>query len=138
MRAVQRQNTAPERMLQSALRALRLRFSRNYRDLPGSPDVVFRRDRVAIFVHGCFWHRHKSCPRATTPRSNVSYWRSKFACNVERDRRKISELEKLGWKAIVLWQCEIETDVAEAARRVRAIVVKARKKGLYSPGGRFK
>jgi DNA mismatch endonuclease (patch repair protein) len=127
MRAVRRQNTGPERMLQTALRALQLRFSKNCRDLPGSPDVVFRQEKVAVFVHGCFWHRHAACPRATMPRSNIRYWKTKFAANLERDRQKLLKLKKLGWKAIVLWQCEIEADPAKAARRVRSTVLRAQR-----------
>jgi DNA mismatch endonuclease (patch repair protein) len=114
-------------MLQSGLRRLRLRFSKNSRDLPGSPDIVFRASRVAVFVHGCFWHRHKRCPLATTPRSNISYWRPKFAANLERDRRKLSELKRLGWKVVVVWQCEIEADVGKAAQRVEASLLRAQK-----------
>lgn len=124
MRAVRRQDTGPERMLHTALRALRLRFSKNSRNLPGSPDIVFRRDKVAVFVHGCFWHRHKNCSRTTTPRSNVLYWNAKFAANLARDREKLSELKKLGWRTIVLWQCEIEADTAKAARRVRSLLMR--------------
>jgi len=122
MRAVRRQDTRPERMLQSALRALDLSFALNARDLPGTPDIVFREVRVAIFVHGCFWHRHAGCRRATMPRSNIEYWRAKFAANVERDRRKLAELERLGWRAVVFWQCEIEEDATCAAQRVRALL----------------
>ena len=127
MRAVRRCDTGPERMLQSGLRRLRLRFSKNSRDLPGSPDIVFRASRVAVFVHGCFWHRHKHCPLATTPRSNIGYWRAKFAANLERDRRKLSELERLGWKVVVVWQCEIEADAGKAAQRVAAFLLRAQK-----------
>jgi DNA mismatch endonuclease (patch repair protein) len=122
MRAVRRQATGPERRLQEALRSLGLRFATNARDLPGSPDIVFRRQRVAVIVHGCFWHRHRNCPRTTTPRSNVDYWHAKFAANVDRDRRKLAELRRLGWKAIVLWQCEIEADPLKAAQRVFSIL----------------
>jgi DNA mismatch endonuclease (patch repair protein) len=137
MRAVRRQDTGPERMLHNALRALRLRFCKNCRGLPGSPDVVFRRAKVAVFVHGCFWHRHPACPRATTPRSNVRFWKAKFAANLDRDRLKLSELKQLGWKAIVLWQCEIERNAAKAARRVCAIVARARReRGQHFPSAR--
>lgn len=127
MRAVRRQATGPERMLHSAFRALHLRFSKNSRNLPGSPDIVFRENRVAVFVHGCFWHRHRNCSRATTPRSNIPYWRAKFAANLERDRETLSQLNKLGWKVIVLWQCDIEADAMKAARRVCSVLVPARK-----------
>lgn len=129
MRAVRRCDTGPERMLQSGLRRLRLRFSKNSHDLPGSPDIVFRESRVAVFVPGCFWHRHKGCPLATTPRSNTGYWRPKFAANLERDRRKLSELKRLGWKVIVVWQCEIEADVGKAAQRIKAFLQRAQKTG---------
>lgn len=127
MRAVRQRDTRPERTLQSSLRAIRLRFSKNCRDLPGSPDIVFRESRVAVFVHGCFWHRHKGCPLATTPGSNIGYWRAKFAANQERDRRKLSELKRLGWKAIVVWQCQIEHDAGKAAQRVEAFLLRAQK-----------
>ncbi len=130
MRAVRRCDTGPERMLQSSLRRLRLRFSKKSRDLPGSPDIVFRASRVAVFVHGCFWHRHKGCPLATTPRSNIRYWRAKFAANMERDRRKVSELKRLGWKVIIVWQCEIEADADKAAQRVKDFLLRAEKARL--------
>jgi DNA mismatch endonuclease (patch repair protein) len=130
MRAVRRRNTGPERLLQRGLRRLRLRFSKKSRDLPGSPDIVFRKSRVAVFVHGCFWHRHKGCPLATTPRSNIGYWRAKFAANMERDRRKVSELKRLGWKVIIVWQCEIEADADKAAQRVKSFLLRAEKARL--------
>lgn len=129
MRAVRRHGTGPERMLRSRLRTLRLRFSNNSRYLPGSPDIVFRKSQVAVFVHGCFWHRHKGCSFATTPRSNIAYWRAKFAANRERDRRKLSELKRLGWKVIVVWQCEIESDPSKAARRIGSFLLRAQKAG---------
>jgi DNA mismatch endonuclease (patch repair protein) len=134
MRAVRRQATGPERRLQEALRSLGLRFATNSRDLPGSPDIVFLRQRLAVFVHGCFWHRHRHCSRTTTPRSNVDYWHAKFAANVDRDRRKLSELRKLGWKAIVVWQCQIEADAVKAARRVSSFLVPRGKEGASRSG----
>jgi DNA mismatch endonuclease (patch repair protein) len=100
------------------LRVLDLRFRKNFRGLPGSPDLVFPQSRMAVFVHGSFWHRHEGCPLATTPRSNIAYWRAKFAANQERDRRKLSELKKLGWKVAVVWQCEIEADIGRATQRI--------------------
>lgn len=126
MRAVGRRDTGPERSVQRSLRALGLRFSKNARDLPGSPDIVFRRARVAVFVHGCFWHRHEGCRLATMPRSNVDYWRAKFAANVQRDRRKLSALKILGWKTIVVWQCQVEADASAVARRIESFLREAR------------
>jgi len=88
--------------------------------LPGSPDVVFPRERLAIFVHGCFWHRHPNCRRTTMPKTNAAYWHQKFAANVERDGRKIAELRRMGWKTLVVWECEIEADPDSTANRVEA------------------
>jgi DNA mismatch endonuclease (patch repair protein) len=122
MQAVRRSGTGPELALQCNLRRLRLRFSSHPRNLPGTPDIVFRRRRVAVFVHGCFWHRHKGCRLATMPRSNVAYWEAKFAANQERDRRKVLELKKLGWRPIIVWQCEIEADACRVAQRIQAFL----------------
>ena len=76
------------------------------KDLPGKPDLVFPKHRVALFVHGCFWHRHPGCPKSSTPKSRVSYWEDKFASNCVRDSRAYCALEDLGWKVVVLWECE--------------------------------
>lgn len=124
MSAVRHDNTEPERMLQCALRRLGTRFSTNCRGLPGSPDIVFRRHSVAVFVHGCFWHRHSACPLASTPKSNVSYWRAKFRANVARDRRKEAELVRLGWKVVVAWQCEIRADADAVAQRIHRVLAR--------------
>jgi DNA mismatch endonuclease (patch repair protein) len=137
MRAVRRRDTGPERMLQSGLRRLHLRFFTNSRDLPGSPDIVFRASRVAVFVHGCFWHRHKGCSLATMPRSNVGYWRPKFAANLDRDRRKLLELKRLGWRVVVVWQCQIETDARMVAERVKAFLRRAQNEASL-PRPRFR
>ena len=126
MRAVGRRDTEPERRLHAALQALGLQFSKHATDLPGTPDIVFREAQVAVFVHGCFWHRHKGCRFATMPRSNTEYWRAKFRANVERDKRKVSELESLGWRVIVVWQCQIKDDVWKVAARIKDMLVKGR------------
>ena len=106
MRAVRRRDTPPELAVRKALHAMGLRFRLHRTDLPGTPDVVLPRWRVALFVHGCFWHRHPGCPKATVPKSNRAYWESKFAANVARDARVSSELEEMGWKVVVIWECE--------------------------------
>ena len=80
--------------------------------LPGRPDLAVPAARVAIFVHGCFWHRHARCKGATTPKSNVGFWQDKFAKNVERDRRNRRDLKRLGWKVVVVWECQTH-DVAK-------------------------
>lgn len=125
MRAVRREGTRPERDLERALNSLGLVFRRHERSLPGSPDFVFPEKRVAVFVHGCFWHRHRNCKLATTPRSNLDYWRAKFAANQKRDRAKVASLRRMGWSVITVWQCQIEKDRDAVVRRVVALLEKA-------------
>ena len=106
MRAVKRANTAPEIIVRQVLHALGLRFRLHRRDLPGSPDVVLPRFRTVIFVHGCFWHRHPDCRYTTTPKTRLEYWLPKFAANIERDLRKEAQLQALGWRVLLVWECE--------------------------------
>lgn len=86
--------------------ALGLRFRLHRKDLPGSPDLVFPGRRTALFVHGCFWHRHVGCRLAYTPKSNESFWSAKFARNVERDQEAMDRLRDAGWKPLIVWECE--------------------------------
>lgn len=106
MRAVPRQDTGPEMIVRRLLHQLGLRFRLHRKDLPGTPDVVLPKYRTALFVHGCFWHRHPECRFSTTPKTNTTLWEAKFAANVERDARKTRELETLGWHVLVVWSCE--------------------------------
>lgn len=106
MRAVKRANTVPEIIVRQLLHALGLRFRLHRRDLPGSPDVVLPRFRTVIFVHGCFWHRHPDCRYTTTPKTRQEYWLPKFAANIERDLRKEAQLQALGWRVLLVWECE--------------------------------
>ncbi|MHB9038570.1 MAG: very short patch repair endonuclease [Armatimonadota bacterium] len=121
MSAVKQRGTKAEIELRHALHRLGFRYRLNDKRLPGSPDLVLPRYHVVIFVNGCFWHRHPNCSKATMPKSNVDYWRKKFAENVERDMRKESELTELGWRVIVVWQCEVSPkrldDLAERLQK---------------------
>jgi DNA mismatch endonuclease (patch repair protein) len=106
MRAVKSRDTAPERQVRRAAHALGLRFRLGRSDLPGKPDLVFPSRRVALFVHGCFWHGH-DCPRgARMPQNNRAYWQAKIARNMARDKASLANLRKLGWKPAVIWECE--------------------------------
>ncbi|MNM71779.1 Very short patch repair protein [compost metagenome] len=116
MRAVKRAHTAPEIVVRQALHALGLRFRLHRRDLPGSPDIVLPKFRTVVFVHGCFWHRHPDCRYATTPKSRQEYWLPKFEANVERDARKEAQLRELGWRVLVIWECETKSLEALEAR----------------------
>jgi len=116
MRAVKRAHTRPEIVVRQALHALGLRFRLHRRDLPGSPDIVLPKFRTVVFVHGCFWHRHSDCHYATTPKSRQEYWLPKFEANVERDARKEAQLRELGWRVLVMWECETKSLEALEAR----------------------
>jgi len=107
MRSVRQKDTGPETLLRKALHARGFRYRKNLRSLPGSPDLVFPGRRAVIFVHGCFWHRHPGCRRATTPKSNAEFWQEKFQRNVERDACNVALLREGGWRVGVVWECEI-------------------------------
>lgn len=107
MSRVRQSGTAPELAVRSALHKAGLRFRVNVRKLPGSPDLVLPRFDTVVFVHGCFWHRHSGCKLATTPASHSDYWQAKFDANVKRDRRKTLALRALGWRVLIVWQCEV-------------------------------
>ncbi len=108
MRAVKQKDTGPELAVRRLVHAMGYRFRLHRRDLPGTPDLSLPRHRVAIFVHGCFWHAHADCPHGRAPRSRTEYWGPKLARNVERDAEKIAALAALGWRAIVVWECELK------------------------------
>lgn len=106
MSRVKGRNTKPEILVRSLVHGMGYRFRINVRRLPGNPDIVLPRHRKVIFVHGCFWHGHKDCPRSKRPAANVDFWNRKLDLNMERDKRFESELKSLGWKILVVWQCE--------------------------------
>lgn len=126
MRAVKSRDTGPELKVRRAAHALGLRFRLKRDDLPGKPDLVFPGRRVALFVHGCFWHGH-DCPRgARVPQANRAYWLAKIGRNVARDKASLAALRKLGWKPAVIWECET-TDPARLARLLARRVGKSAK-----------
>ncbi len=101
--------TVPEKNLRRALHRLGLRYRINVKELPGKPDLLFPKYKTAVFVHGCFWHRHKGCAIATTPKSNTDFWNAKFVRNVSRDRGNRAALRALGWAIIVVWECDLSS-----------------------------
>nr|WP_282599739.1 very short patch repair endonuclease [Novosphingobium sp. SG707] len=107
MRRIKGKDTGPEHIVRRMLHAMGYRFRLHRRNLPGSPDIVMPGRRLAIFVHGCFWHRHEGCRRTTMPSTRQEFWQSKFARTVERDAEQLAALEALGWRTAVLWECEI-------------------------------
>ncbi|HEX9274354.1 MAG TPA: very short patch repair endonuclease [Candidatus Binatia bacterium] len=106
MARVRGKNSKPEIVVRRVAHALGYRFRLHRGNLPGTPDLVFSRLRKVIFVHGCFWHRHRGCSRTTTPKTRAAFWAEKFARNIERDALKASQLKALGWKVLIVWECE--------------------------------
>lgn len=107
MQNVKTKNTAPEIKLRSLLHKNGFRFRVNRKDLPGKPDIVLPKYRAVIFVHGCFWHDH-DCPRGQRPQTNADFWNQKIDRNVIRDKSDVSLLESLGWRVLIVWECEIK------------------------------
>lgn len=99
-------DTGPERVVRKICTLMGRRYRLNRKDLPGSPDLVFKSLSLAIFVHGCFWHRHRDCRLAYTPKSRVEFWAEKFARNEARDAAAARALRRLGWRVAVVWECE--------------------------------
>jgi DNA mismatch endonuclease Vsr len=100
-------DTKPELIVRRLLHKVGYRYRLHARDLPGQPDIVFLARHAAIFVHGCFWHRH-DCGRAYLPKSRRNFWRKKFARNIERDRENQRKLKSAGWKIHIVWECELK------------------------------
>lgn len=106
MAKVRGKDTTPEMTVRRAIWRLGYRYRLHPAELPGRPDIVLPRHRLTIFVHGCFWHRHEGCRRATWPKSNTAFWADKFATNIARDRRKEAALAAAGWRVFTIWECE--------------------------------
>lgn len=106
MSMIKGKNTKPEMLVRSACHELGLRFRLHRKDLPGKPDLVFPKHRLCILVHGCFWHRHLGCKYAYTPKSRLEFWLPKLARNVERDLDAQRALIALGWRVVIIWECQ--------------------------------
>ena len=121
MRQVKGRNTTPEMTVRRALTNLGARFRLHRKDLPGAPDIVMPGRKLAIFVHGCFWHGH-DCPRgAREPKANADYWRGKIGRNSERDGETRAKLSALGWRTEVIWECDLK-DAAALRGRLEALL----------------
>ena len=132
MARVRGKDTKPELTLRRVLHALGYRFRIHPQDLPGKPDVVFPRRRKAIFVHGCFWHQHPGCKRATRPKTRVEFWNRKLDANIERDRRILAALKESGWDVMVVWECQLR-DLDAVGERLRMFLGPPR---IFAASGR--
>ena len=108
MKKIKSKNTKPEKIVRSLLHSNGFRFRLHNKNLPGKPDIVLKKYKTVIFVHGCFWHSHKNCKRSNIPKSNKSYWVQKIQKNKTRDKKNIRELKMGGWKVIVVWECGVK------------------------------
>ena len=116
MAGIPGRDTAPEIAVRRIAHRMGLRFRVHRKDLPGRPDLVFPKHRLAVFVHGCFWHRHKGCRFASNPKSRIAFWKEKFVANVDRDARQQAALKELGWNVLVIWECETKNEPAVERR----------------------
>lgn len=96
------------------------RFRKNDKRYPGKPDIILPKYKTAIFIHGCFWHRHPGCKNATIPKTRTEFWNGKFEKNVENDKKKQEQLEQMGWNVIVIWECELEKSFSKTMEVVEA------------------
>lgn len=119
MAKVKNRDTKPEMRVRQALHAAGLRYRLHAKDLPGKPDIVLRSRRIAIFVHGCFWHRHPdpSCKLARMPKSRVDFWAPKLEANRARDVRNETALLDMGWRVLTIWECEISNEALDTLAR---------------------
>lgn len=110
MASIKGKDTKPEMIVRKHLHHLGYRYSLHRKDLPGKPDIVLTKWKTLIFVNGCYWHRHKGCKFAYNPKSNIEFWEKKFKGNVERDKKNFKTLSKLGWKVLIVWECEVKNN----------------------------
>jgi DNA mismatch endonuclease (patch repair protein) len=121
MSRVGQKDTGPEMKVRKAAHAMGYRFRLHRKELPGTPDMIFPQRKLALFIHGCYWHRHPGCRKASIPKSREDYWNAKFASNVARDERVRVDLEARGWEVGVIWECQTK-DASELKERLLAIL----------------
>lgn len=123
MSQIRGKDTLPEKTVRSILHGLGYRFRIHRKDLPGKPDIVLPCFHTVIFVHGCFWHRHPGCKYAYTPKSRVEFWTNKFEQNARVHQRAANELQEIGWRVMVIWECEL-SDLDNLKQRILALLPK--------------
>jgi len=120
MSRIRGKDTKPEIAVRSLLHLMGYRFRLHRKDLPGKPDIVLPKYNTLIFVHGCFWHRHKGCKYAYMPKSRIEFWKDKFEGTIKRDKQHQKQLNKMGWKVHVIWECEIK-NIETLKRKINSI-----------------
>lgn len=122
MGRVKGRDTKPEMLVRSIIHRMGFRFRLHRKDLPGKPDIVLPKYKKAVFIHGCFWHGHKNCPRAARPTSNIDFWNRKIDGNIKRDANAQKELKAMSWKILVVWQCQIR-DIEALQKRLEGFLL---------------
>lgn len=124
MSRIRSSNTGPEKLARSILHSMGYRFRINNKEMPGKPDIVLPKYKAVVFVNGCFWHMHKGCKYASTPKSNTGFWLKKLKRNTERDKENLLELKKLGYKRIVVWECQLKNPkkIERTEKRIRQLL----------------
>lgn len=125
MSRIRGRDTEPERLLRSLLHKEGFRFRLHDRSLPGKPDIVMRKHRAVIMVHGCYWHRHPGCRNATTPSTRTDFWVEKFEGTIARDRQNLADLTALGWRVITVWECDLKKRPDQVVSDIRSRLRKA-------------
>ncbi|MDY0240119.1 MAG: DNA mismatch endonuclease Vsr [Bacteroidales bacterium] len=138
MSKIRSKNTKPEIILRSALHRLGYRFRVHKKDLPGKPDIVLPKYGTVIFVHGCFWHYHEDCREGRIPDTNSKFWKEKLFKNVEKDKSHQKNCRELGWKVIVVWECEVEKRINATLEKIIGILNEYPTQQSHTLAGRSK
>lgn len=132
MSRIHGKDTKPEELVRKFLFSKGFRYRKNDRKLPGSPDIVLPKYKTVIFVNGCFWHGHEGCKYFVWPKNNAKFWRKKIETNIERDVRKIKQLEDSGWNVIIIWECQLRSEEREETLRKLVSALQSRLYDLHS------
>jgi DNA mismatch endonuclease (patch repair protein) len=124
MSKIRSKDTLPEIRIRKALWRMGYRYRLHYKLLPGKPDIVIIKQKIVIFVHGCFWHRHKNCIEASRPKTNSDYWETKINKNIERDKKCQKDIKELGYKVVVIWECSVKKDIEENIKLLEILLCK--------------
>ena len=121
MSRIRSKDTVPEMRVRSALHRAGYRFRLHVKDLPGTPDIILPKYKTIIEVRGCYWHRHEGCKYAYMPKTKIEFWKKKFAENISRDQRTEKDLKAMGWRVIIVWECEVRTQTfqEELSNRIK-------------------
>lgn len=118
MSRIKGKDTKPELLIRSLLHKMGYRFRLNCKNMPGKPDIVLAKYKTVIFVHGCFWHRHIGCKYSYIPKSRVDFWKQKFNATIERDQKKTDTLKSLGWRVIIVWECDLKKRAEDVINKI--------------------